>query len=117
MTAHDQRCRVRRCRPPCRRINGVKGSLALISRYLLLSGISPKLAVPDDVVFFKPIERTSFRLPLSATQAQIAPGALKHIDRGQRQRSGTAHAASKPHRIFREGVVVGERSDPSQLVI
>jgi hypothetical protein len=47
------------CRPPRWRINGVKGSLALVSRYLLLRGVAPKLSVSHDVVFCEPIERAS----------------------------------------------------------
>jgi hypothetical protein len=66
VTPLDQQRGVRRRRTPRRRINSVKGSLALVSRYLLLRGMTPKLAVHHDVVFFKPVKRASLTLPLTA---------------------------------------------------
>jgi len=80
VTALDQRRGVRRRRIPRRRIHSVKGSLALISRYLSLSGMTPKLAVPHDIAFRKPVERASLTLQLRAAQAQITPRVLKYVD-------------------------------------
>lgn len=117
VAALDGRGRVAWRRIPCGRVKDVEDSLALISRYLTLRGMPTKLSVTEPFVLVGLRGPSPRHLLLTMVAAQVPAGALEHVDCGQRERSGTTHAASQCHRVVRERVVAAERLDTSQFVI
>jgi hypothetical protein len=56
-------------------------------------------------------------LRVRVVSVQVAPSAIEHVNRGQRERPGAAHAATQRQCLFRKGVIGAEPPDAHELVV